>query len=464
MDLAFQIRQLFKIGSQKLILPAAYWLNSRGKDTEKQNRVILLADAHHHACPESMQLVAQALQEKAKAEHLTILEEYLDYGSAGVLRTTAYMLRFMRLYAGADVVVLCDNFLPAASCKKKSSTKVVQLWHACGALKKFGYDTTEDIPATYSGHVYANLDVVTVSSPAAVRHFASAMRLPQKVMHSVGVSRTDRFFDQQFLKDCRERFARRYPRSRGRKVVLWAPTFRGNAARTRNISLDLKKLQKALGEEYFVVSSLHPHMLGNAKNIGNTKNIGNIWNTMGKNRIQGAFRRSKTGNAGKSRIQGAFRREKTGSAKRDTYLHLSTLEMLPAVDVLVADYSSLVYEYLLLKKSLVLYVPDLEQYREERGFYMDIDELPAVIVTEEDQLSDAILQAVSDAVSDTSSYEVSNVASVIALDTISDSSADDGQEQLVQSQQTDQYDAFLQKWMSGCDGHATERIVEEILS
>ena len=71
------------------------------------------------------------------------------------------MFEFMKLYAVSQTVVICDNFLPVASCRKRKGTKVIQLWHAGGALKKFGYDTADDIPAYYKGNVMANLPLVT---------------------------------------------------------------------------------------------------------------------------------------------------------------------------------------------------------------------------------------------------------------------------------------------------------------
>lgn len=381
MDIRFQIRQIEKTLSQNMLLPAAYWvLRLAGKpgcgSADGQpvpGKRILLADAHHDSCPESMELVAQELKrrakERGKQSDLEVTEIYLDYGKSGAVKTIVRMLQFMKAYANSDTVVICDNFLPVASCKKDPETKVVQLWHACGAMKRFGYDCTEDIPAAYKGYVYANIDLVTVSGEAAVGPFASAMRMSRRNVLALGVSRTDRFFDPDYLKACRDRFYHVYPRAKGKKVVLWAPTFRGNAARPTVVDLDLAALSRALGEEYFVVSSHHPHMGGQKKK-------------------------------------------------------LTTSMMLPAVDILIADYSSLVYEYLLLKKPLVLYTPDLAEYRQKRGFYMDPEELPGRIVLKEEDLAAAVMEA----------------------------TCDEAETQ-----------AFLLRWMGACDGHATERIVDEIL-
>ena len=382
MDIRFQIRQIEKTFSQNVLLPAAYRLfcltgrrarKADGEGGTPRKKQILLADAHHDSVPESMEPVAEELKRRADAagknQRFEVRELYLDYGKSGAVKTIICMLRFMKAYAGADTVVICDNFLPVASCRKVPETRVVQLWHACGAMKRFGYDSTEDIPASYKGYVYANVDLVTVSGEAAVGPFASAMRMERSHIAALGVSRSDRFFDPAYLKACRERFFHVYPRAKRKKVVLWAPTFRGNAARPSVVDLDLEKLSRMLGEEYFVVSSLHPHMRG---------------------------QRAK----------------------------LTTSQMLPAADILIADYSSLVYEYLLLKKPLVLFAPDLEEYRIKRGFYMDPEELPGRIVLREEELAQAVKEAVCDEA---------------------------------------KTQAFLDKWMGACDGHATERIVDEIL-
>ena len=69
---------------------------------------------------------------------------------------------------------------------------------------------------------------------------------------------------------------------------------------------------------------------------------------------------------------------------------IPTEELYPVADVLIADYSSLIYEYLLIGKALVLYVPDLEEYRSRRGFYMNIEEIPAQIVTQQAELAEAV--------------------------------------------------------------------------
>nr|WP_233265079.1 CDP-glycerol glycerophosphotransferase family protein [Halomarina oriensis] len=68
--------------------------------------------------------------------------------------------------------------------------------------------------------------------------------------------------------------------------------------------------------------------------------------------------------------------------------------MLPHVDVLVTDYSSVCVDYLLLDRPMVFYAPDLDAYREERGFYVDYESfVPGPLVTDDDALVDALARA-----------------------------------------------------------------------
>ena len=252
MSFRFQIKQIIKQAVQNLVLPVCYRLFCRQK---VDPNLVVFADAHHNSRPAAMELLYRRLKKEGSWK---LREHYLDYGNAGAVTVARHSIGFMKLYARAGAVVICDNFLPAASCRKRQETKVIQLWHACGCYKKFGYDAADDIPENYhGGNVYRNADLVTVSGKAAVGPFSSAMRLPESCVQPLGVSRTDLYRSGSWAQKCKDRFYKKYPEAEGKKVVLWAPTFRGNAGDPENIFIDIGRLQEELGAEYLAVSYTH---------------------------------------------------------------------------------------------------------------------------------------------------------------------------------------------------------------
>ena len=129
------IRQYLKMAVQNLLLPVIYGI-FRTKPIQKG--LVVFADAHHFHVPASME---QLVREVKRRGNMQVVELYDDYQQISFIRLLRRMVIFMSYYAKAQYVVICDNFLPAASCKKRRGTTVIQLWHGCGAFKKFGYDT-----------------------------------------------------------------------------------------------------------------------------------------------------------------------------------------------------------------------------------------------------------------------------------------------------------------------------------
>ena len=334
----FVIKQFLKMFLQHFILPAVYifWrLIYSGKNPE----LIIFADAHHEKLPYSMKNVYDAVKKRG----YLVVEDIHNYSKMSQMESFRHAVRFMKIYAKAKIVFICDNFFPVVSCKKSEKTQVVQLWHSCGLLKKMGYDTNEDIPKYYMGNVYKNYDLVTVSAPACEEHLMRAMRQEAGVVKALGVSRTDTYYDQEWIAFCKEQFYKKYPQAAEKKVILWAPTFRGNAADPYQVGTEaILALEKELGEEYLVIRKVHPHI--------------------------------------------------------ETKYHLSNCDipseqLFPVADLMITDYSSIVFDYLFFQKPYVLFAPDMEEYLDKRGFYVEYDSLTPYIVTEEKELCKNVMSA-----------------------------------------------------------------------
>ena len=127
----------------------------------------------------------------------------------------------------------------------------------------------------------------------------------------------------------RARVLAAHPALAGRRVVLYAPTFRGRGRdRTGALGLDGERLRALLPAD--ATSS--------------------------------CSRRTRTSTRPSSRPPGS-----TSSARPDEDLN----DWLAAADVLVTDYSSSIFEWALLRRPLVLLVDDLEAYERDPGLYLD---------------------------------------------------------------------------------------------
>lgn len=368
-DIKITIRQYVKMAVQNLLLPAVYSL-LKPKQIEKG--LVVFADAHNKKVPSSMAPLVREVKRRGRQK---VVEIYDDYQQTSFLRLLRRMLYFMKYYARAEYVVICDNFLPVASCKKRKETTVIQLWHGCGAFKKFGYDTEGDIPAVYKGNVFRNYDIVTVSAPGCAPHFQSAMRLPKKVFLPFGVCRTDKYFKSAYNKYCRELFERTHQEAEGKKVVLWAPTFRGYPSDPKLEQYeDVIQMCRELPDDIFVIIKVHPHL-----------------------------------------------------TKKYPYdnSRLTTDQLLPVTDLLITDYSSIIFEYSIYKKPMLFYAPDMEEYGVERGFYLDYNKLPGKIVTKKECLAGEVVRALEES-----------------------------------NEQAAQVEAFYHMYMSGCDGKVTKRLAD----
>jgi CDP-ribitol ribitolphosphotransferase len=148
----------------------------------------------------------------------------------------------------------------------------------------------------------------------------------------LGIPRTDVFFGEERLENIREAVRRRYGLTDGRRVVLYAPTFRGDSVTDAHATddLDLAVLRKTLGEDHVLLVRLHP------------------------------FIRSRT----------VIGPQLEGFAI-DVSEHPDINELMLVSDVLVTDYSSAIYEFALLDRPMAFFAPDYEAYEAERGFYFD---------------------------------------------------------------------------------------------
>ncbi|MBE5934333.1 MAG: CDP-glycerol glycerophosphotransferase family protein [Lachnospiraceae bacterium] len=368
MNIKFFVRQLIKMTVQSVVLPVVYNVSKKKNIDEK---LVIFADAHHTQVPYSMSCMRQAFEDS----DYKVVDMYNNYQTESYVSVVKSFMRFMKLYANAKYVFICDNFLPVSSCNKRKETTVVQLWHAGGLLKKYAYDTLDDIPKYYKGNVYKNYTLTVCSAPICIPVYERAMKQERGTVKATGLSRSDLYFDENYIESCKEEFYKEYPEAKGKKVLLWAPTFRGKALEPYVLGIeDVDKMKEQLGEEWYVISKMHPHV---------------------------------------------------EDKQKKSSCVIPTERLLPVVDMLMADYSSVIFDYVLLHKPMVLFVPDYDEYIQTRGLYIDLKDIPATLVTEGHKLQEAVLE-------ECNNFDIDKVRE------------------------------FSNVYMGACDGNATRRILDEI--
>ena len=113
----------------------------------------------------------------------------------------------------SSLFVVDNAYLPVHVAPHRRATTVVQVWHAVGALKRFGADTTTGLHGPERHFLHHHYDFVVCAGEASREPYAAALRTPVERVLPLGVPRTDFFFDPEAIAAARERVLARYPRA-----------------------------------------------------------------------------------------------------------------------------------------------------------------------------------------------------------------------------------------------------------
>ena len=254
--------------------------------------------------------------------------------------------------AGSRYVFLNDNFFPIAFMNFKKETKVIQLWHAPGAFKKFGGSILPQQDLEILKKVSENTDYLIISSSSIEGYYSEAFQIDKSKIKPLGLPRADYYFENHDIDRLKEDFYKKYDIDDNKKIVLYAPTFRDEEKYNNVFNyLNLNDFNNALGDEYVLALRLHP------------------------------------------KIRDFYKGDISDSGEYvDCSDYGDEQELLLISDILISDYSSIMIEFALLNKPIVFFVYDFDSYlNNERGFYFDFKKtVPGPIVYDSDKLIEVI--------------------------------------------------------------------------
>ncbi|MCD7737334.1 MAG: CDP-glycerol glycerophosphotransferase family protein [Lachnospiraceae bacterium] len=267
----------------------------------------------------------------------------------------AEISRLALLCATSRVLVL-DEYTPFVHyIAIGPDTRVVQLWHACGAFKTFGFSRLGKPKApSQKTALHRNYDYVTVSTGNVRMCHSEGFGVPTANVVPTGIPRTDIFFDRDYRTRTRRRLYEKYPLLQGRRVILFAPTFRGHDRDDAYYPMErfqVGSFMDAVGEEYVLLIKHHPFVRA-------------------VHPVPEAYR------------------ERVLDLSAETELN----DLLFLADLIITDYSSLVFEASLLDIPMLFYTFDLEEYISERDFYFDFESfVPGQFFYTQEELERAVV-------------------------------------------------------------------------
>ena len=234
-------------------------------------------------------------------------------------------------YIATSKVVITDGYnITVSLLNHKKGTKVIQLWHALAAIKKFGYQTI-GYPDVLNPKVakmlcmHKNYDYVISGSKAMNKYFAEAFNIDIKKVLDIGTPTID--FLLKPNDDIVKKIYKEYPRLKKKINILYAPTFRSDGSNNAD-----ELISNIDSDKYNLIISLHP------------KDI-------------------------------AKKDDKVICIDRKKY---STLDFIRVSDYVITDYSAVAIESCVLNKKVIFYVYDYDEYNKENGININLfKELPS---------------------------------------------------------------------------------------
>lgn len=248
-----------------------------------------------------------------------------------------YVKRFSikHMYCMATSKIWISNNRIEHYFKKRKNQIYIQTWHGGIALKKIEYDAEDKLSRIYKKTMKSdnkNIDFMISNSRFCTEMYRNAFRYDGEILE-YGTPKNDLLINN---KQDAEDNVRKFFGLKDEKILLYAPTFRKNYD-SNPYDIDFKRLQSLLEEKntkWKIFIRLHPIVKNPEKLISNYKNYVNACN------------------------------------------YPDIQELICSSDLIITDYSSVMFDGMIAGKPVVLYARDIDSYKDERGYYFSFESLP----------------------------------------------------------------------------------------
>ncbi|MCI2255200.1 CDP-glycerol glycerophosphotransferase family protein [Domibacillus sp. PGB-M46] len=254
----------------------------------------------------------------------------------GFRKVKTMSLRYFYELCTAKVVI--TNFRTTDLYVKRKNQYYIQTWHSSLRLKQIEKDAETSLPAHYvkmAKEDSKKCDLLLSGCKYSTDIFKKSFWYDGEIFE-YGSPRNDLLFQNN--KNKRAEVLKKLHVPPGKKIVLYAPTFRKNNSTDvydLNYAEINEKLKNKFGGEWVVFVKLHPHLINQTNEFTHGEHV------------------------------------------LDVTKYDDIQELLLVADILISDYSSLMFDFSITKRPCFLYVPDVKEYvKQDRALYFDLMELP----------------------------------------------------------------------------------------
>ncbi|HZJ75276.1 MAG TPA: CDP-glycerol glycerophosphotransferase family protein, partial [Clostridia bacterium] len=218
------------ISAVKLSLYVLYFLM---KLRPVKNRVCMLS-RQSNSVPLDFLLLEKELHRIDKDIEVKYVCELLDTKHAGAIRFLVNTVKCMNVLSTSKACVIDTYNIPVSILHHRKELKIAQIWHALGAVKKFGYQSLDSEGGRSSSFaalllMHKNYSFITCASRATKELYIEAFQSAAEKILVIGMPRLDYITHGGEGKECaKETLYKKYPQLRNRINILYAPTFREN--------------------------------------------------------------------------------------------------------------------------------------------------------------------------------------------------------------------------------------------
>lgn len=237
------------------------------------------------------------------------------------LKYCSYIIKCMYHIATAKVCILDGYSIPISILKHKKDLTIIQIWHASGAIKKFGYQSINKkegrgIQIAKIMKMHKNYNFVVAPSNATAEFYKEAFAIEQDKIVINGLPRLDYILGDENSDEKTKDFYIDYPKYKKKKTILYVPTFRKDRENSDKIDQLIRNVDFS---RYNLIIKLHP--------LDITRSATNYM----------------------------------VNKKYNTY------DLLRIADYIITDYSAVAFEAAILDKPIYFYVHDIDEYKKARG-------------------------------------------------------------------------------------------------